>query len=296
MSKETKYIKTDIGFPDRWNPAWNKEVNEFQDVVLRVETTNVCNFKCDFCEHSNMQRVKGFMRDELYRKIIDEAYGMGFKNLDIRNMGEPLLDIKICEKVKYANKKGFENIYIHTNGYLLNEQVLDALGSAGMTMIIISLSPRNEFEKTRPGIKFKAVEKMVSEIRKSSFRNIVKIDYIKTGISKPDEEAEFKKWLEDSGLQLRENIKLHNWAKGTGETQRLYLCHRLWTSVTILWDGQVCLCCLDYEGEINLGNVSREQLATIVNGPDYCQIRGNHLGGYYLPKCSVCDMVKMKDI
>jgi radical SAM protein with 4Fe4S-binding SPASM domain len=242
-----------------------------------------------------MQRKKGFMSKEIYTSIINQASKLGFTTLDIRNMGEPLMDKHLPEKVQYARNQGFRSILIHTNGSLLNRKILDALGDSGMTMIIISLSPETEFEKSRPGIKFETMKKIITDIATSPYRSIIKVDYLKTGLSGSREDAAFKTWLEKEGFVIREKIQLHNWAKGTSENTTKSLCHRLWTSVTILWDGQICLCCLDYEGEINIGNIQKDHLIKLLNGSLYKQIRKNHLQGKFLQKCSMCDMVKVKD-
>ena len=47
----------------------DKEIQEFKTsriidyerVLLRMESTNHCNFKCTFCPHPQMKRKKGFM-------------------------------------------------------------------------------------------------------------------------------------------------------------------------------------------------------------------------------------------
>ena len=95
-------------------------------------------------------------------------------------------------------------------------------------------------------------------------------------------------------LIKRIDIELHNWAEGAANTFRQ--CHRLWTSVTVLWDGRVSLCCLDYEGEIEMGNVNNQTLQEIINGRLYQEVRQNHINGLFLDKCYRCDMPDIKDM
>ena len=56
------------------------------------------------------------------------------------------------------------------------------------------------------------------------------------------------------------------------------------------------LCCLDYEGDIELGNVKEQKLVDIINGDKYQEIRKNHIEGIFLDKCASCDMTEVKDL
>jgi len=269
---------------------------DYKRMLLRMESTNHCNFKCTFCPHPSMERKKGFMNEELYYNVIDQASKLGFIKLDLRNFGEPILDKRLGKMAKYAYDKGLNKIYIHTNGYGLSKKKLNEWGEAGITDVNISLSPKREFSLSRPGVN---VEKMFGNLEKlmssnSIWKHILSVDYIRTRLSTSEEEKEFFIWLEENNLAKRIDIDLHNWAEGSANTYRQ--CHRLWTSITVLWDGKVPLCCLDYEGEIILGDLNNNSLEEIINNEKYRLIRKNHSSGSFLEKCSQCDMAEVKDL
>lgn len=275
----------------------NDHVCNFSDILLRIESNNHCNFSCTFCPHSTMKRQKGFMDADLYYSIIDQASSAGFKKLDLRNFGEPILDKRLGDFASYANKKGLDRIYIHTNGYGLTEKILNRWGEGGITDANISLSPKREFGLSRPGVN---VERMFSGIEKimssnSPWKHLLSVDYIKTNESTEEEEKEFISWLDAQGLPKRIDISLHNWAEGE-HVDYYNQCHRLWTSFTILWDGRVSLCCLDYEGEVVMGDLKKQSLLEIINCKQYKEVRSNHINGLFLKKCSKCDMVVKKDL
>ena len=271
-------------------------IEDFSRLLLRLESTNKCNFKCTFCPHPEMKREQGFMDQDLFYKVIDEASELGFKKLDLRNFGEPILDRRLGDLARYAYDKGLDRIYIHTNGYGLSEKILKKWGEGGITDVNISLSPKREFSESRPGVNvermFKGIEKVMRS--DSKWKHILSVDYVRTGNSTAEEEKEFFNWLEEFNLLKRIEVDIHNWAKG--EVSNFMQCHRLWTSVTVLWDGQVSLCCLDYEGDIDLGNVNTSSLQDIINSEQYRLIRRNHINGSFLDKCSQCDMVEVKDL
>lgn len=299
--KDFTFEDVEVRFPSTWRPEMapaSGVLKDFTNVLLRLESTNHCNFACSFCPHPTMERAKGFMSETAITRLIDQAAELGFKMLDLRNFGEPIMDKRLASFAAYARDKGFNKIYIHTNGHLLNAKRLDEWGAGGITEVNLSLSPKREFSETRPGIPVEKYFKNIEELVKSKpkFLSILNVDYIRTGLSTPEEEFEFENWLKNIGIEKRVDIELHNWA--VGEDKSHFLCHRIWSSVTVLWNGQVSLCCLDYEGDYNLGNLSDQGnsgLLDVINSDQYVEIRRNHLSGKFLSKCASCDMPLNKD-
>lgn len=299
--RDFNFVQVKAKPPSTWEPSSIPSdgiLKDFSSTLLRLESTNHCNFACSFCPHPTMERKKGFMDELTIHKLLDEAGSLGFKMLDLRNFGEPIMDKRLASFAAYARSVGFTKIYIHTNGHLLTPQRLDQWGESGITEVNLSLSPKREFSETRPGINiekyFKNLEELV--LAKPTYLPILNIDYINTGLSTNEEIKDFESWLSQFGLVKRIDIKLHNWA--VGEEQDNYYCHRLWSSVTVLWNGEVSLCCLDYEGDYKLGLLggdSKETLSSIINSSTYIEIRKNHLQGKFLEKCAGCDMPRSKD-
>jgi hypothetical protein len=288
--------KVRLGVPSEWAIGKSELIDDFSSVVLRLETTNQCNFKCTFCPHPIHKRERLFLNAGLGEKVLREARDAGFRILDLRNFGEPLVDKRLPQFAATASRLGYNDIYIHTNGYGLTADRLGVLVSAGVTRIIVSLSPRREFETTRPGKSFDRLLRDMGTLRTSTHRDKVVIDHIDTGASTRLEIEEMRTRLDDIGLVLRTRIDLHNWASGQVDVDlERILCHRLWTSFTVLSNGQVALCCLDYEGDIVVGDVNVQTIGEIVNGPLYREIRAAHLAGEFLDKCAACDMPIVKD-
>ena len=101
---------------DRINsyPQTNFKFFEFPFVV-DIELTNFCNLKCIMCNQVYMKREKGFMEEELFKKIVDECIE-NKAGIRLIGLGEPFLHKKIIDFVKYVkNKKG--NLNITNNGF-----------------------------------------------------------------------------------------------------------------------------------------------------------------------------------
>ena len=69
-------------------------------------------------------------------------------------------------------------------------------------------------------------------------------------------------------------------------------CHALDTHVAILHDGRVVACCLDYSGQITLGNIADQSLPEILDSPTARNIREgfekHELRHPFCQKCSFC--------
>lgn len=265
------------------------------DVLLRIETTNACNFKCSFCPHRIMQRKIKVMDDSLYEKIILDAERIGMHTLDLRNFGEPLTDNKLNIRCGFAKEHGFDNIYIHTNGYLLTKELYGQLIRNGMSRFIVSLSPRKEFAETRGESLFEVIFDNLLEISRGYDTDKILIDFINTGNSTEDEVAEFKHSLQSIGYSIREEIQLHNWAHGAAiKSENVKLCRRLWNSFTVLSDGKVALCCLDYNAEHVMGDLNFQTITEVINSEMYQMFRRSHVNKSLVGLCKNCDMPYVK--
>ena len=93
-------------------------------VYINMETTNGCNASCIMCPHESMERAVGTMSMELFQQVVDEvvATGLPVKMFVVSGFGEPLLDRKIAERIRYIKSKGDYYTKFHTNAALLVEQ------------------------------------------------------------------------------------------------------------------------------------------------------------------------------
>jgi hypothetical protein len=111
---------------------------------LHMELTNMCNFDCEFCPDSRMKRPKGLMEAETARAILDEVAETGIaKSVHFHVMGEPTLHPQLADIVSYATSRGIETC-LTTNGSRFDEMTLEALLTAGIDRIIISLQTPDE--------------------------------------------------------------------------------------------------------------------------------------------------------
>lgn len=248
--------------------------------VVRIETTNACNARCVICPHRHMNRPVAQMDDALFRRIIDECAGQRCREIHLHNFGEPLLDKKLEERVRYAKAKGIAKVKIFSNGSLLTAERARRLIEAGLDEIKISFdgATREEFEAIRQPLRFDRVVGNVEQLVK--LRNELGAR-MKIGVaccSTTDRGATMRalaKLVDDFSFG-----KVHNWAsegQAAGRTAIRKPCARLWRTFTVLAGGEIALCCLDYDGRHLLGRLDgTTTIREIFDSPAYREVRRLH--------------------
>ncbi|HHT9113504.1 MAG TPA: radical SAM/SPASM domain-containing protein [Candidatus Wunengus sp. YC65] len=282
-----------------------KRIREWKgipDVVL-IENTNHCNAKCIMCPHSKMKRNKGTMSLELYKHIIDACIVLGIQRIQITGVGETLLDPLLFERIRYAKKAGIQEVNIFSNASLLTPQKQEMLLTSGVDLVFLSVDgfdPKS-YEDIRRGLSFEDVKgNVLSLLRKKEAGGNKKPFIVIGGLRvknnmsaylKSDFYKEVSK-LSDS-VWIGEEENMHDWSGNVGEIRFSRApwynqpCRRLWNTLSILWDGKVSLCCIDYEGTVNLGNIEKQSILEIWNSREIKELRNCHLNANF-EKIDLC--------
>jgi MoaA/NifB/PqqE/SkfB family radical SAM enzyme len=263
--------------------------------IVQIESTNICNAKCVFCPRDEMHRRQGVMSFDLFKKIVDECAELGITHVRVHNYGEPFIDRRLVEKVRYAKGKGIQEVGMISNGSLITEEVARGMIEAGLDAINISVDAggREVFESTRIGLKYDKVidnvERLV-RLRAELGRRRPKLilSFVRQNNS-ADEQAFIEHW---KAIADKIHITdLHNWA-GTlnRESDVNYPCYRPWLTFTILWDGRVSLCCADFDGRTVLGDLNSSTIQEVWNAEPYRNVRRMHLESGGPDICRSCDL------
>lgn len=101
-----------------------KEIISLPPSFIDIESTNACNAKCNICPHKKMRRKIGNMEWTLFKKIADDCARSNVRNITLNGFGEPLLDPLLSDRIKYLKKVGIPNVFMYTNGSLLDRVTL----------------------------------------------------------------------------------------------------------------------------------------------------------------------------
>ncbi len=265
--------------------------------IVQIESTNLCNAKCVFCPRDEMHRQQGIMDMDLFRKVVDECAALGITHVRLHNYGEPFLDRRLVEKVRYAKTRGIAEVGMISNGSLITPDIAQGLIDAGLDAINISVdaSGKETFERTRVNLDYDTVIdniRTLDRLRREAGRTRPKLilSFVRQQDS-PEEQAFIDAWR-----TIADKIHitdLHNWA-GTlnAHSDVAYPCYRLWLTFTVLWDGRVSLCCADFDGRHVLGDLRTSTIREVWNSPAYRAVRRQHLESGGPEICRSCDLPK----
>lgn len=252
-----------------------------------LEITNICNLNCSFCPKTS--REKRYMNIEEFEFIINKIKGYtNYVNLHV--MGEPTMHKDLKVFLDIAGKNNLK-VNITTNGTLLDGEVADTLlKTDSLNKISISL---HSFEANETKFTLdEYLQKIAVFAKKASETNKIitalrlwNLDFggVKGQNSLNDKIVSVLEQNFDVKISLEDMIKTNKDFKLAQKTflqlankfewpdiskdmdNEKVFCYGLRNQFAILVDGTVVPCCLDNQGQINLGNIFKTSLKDILN-------------------------------
>ena len=252
-----------------------------------IEITNVCNLSCNFCPKT--KRKYKFMNKEEFTYILEQVKPFT-DHIYFHLMGEPLLHENIEYFLKESKEKGL-HVNLTTNGTLLNKVGDKIINSNAVRQVNISL---HSFEANKKTVELEEYLNNVTDfiIKARENSNIICAirlwnmdsedlrgeNNLNKEILKIIEEnlgLEFslsEKLQESNKIKLKDKVYLNMAEKFQWTDIKIdtlgenVFCHGLRNQIGILADGTVVPCCLDSDGNLELGNVFEKTLEDILNG------------------------------
>lgn len=271
-----------IGKMGRFYPV--AKFKRIPDQII-IELTNACNLSCPVCPtHFAMKRARGFMDFGLYKSIIDE-----FKNkknkpeIALNFAGEPLLHPEIDKFIEYAAQNGHK-IFISTNATRLSKNLSKKLIGANLSSIHLCLEgiAKASHEAYKQGSNFEEVKKNIEDfiaIKKelANKKPYVTIQTLLTSFSE-NEVKNIEQWAKNIGANA---INLKTLSMGSYTTEEMKakykyllptkkeflrkssdinktLCSWPWRYAVVYWNGELGLCCTDFDNAVKLGNIKEK--------------------------------------
>jgi len=273
-----------------------------------VETANTCMLKCPTCPTvTAMKRKAGMIDMATFRRLADQI-DWKLDKMDFGYSGEPLMNPRIFEMISYAGKRmiptGFD-----TNGMLIEPFVEDIISSK-LRFITISLdgTSNESLTKFRIGADF---NKIISGLRKLCRKKralnlefpIITMQLIVMKHNEGEIDA-FIELARDIGVDkvcLKSlNLNIGFWLSGEERENlaNMYLptnerycryslneegpqfkkgflmpCIFPFNDMVVFWNGDVGLCCLDFNGRYIAGNVTEQPIKDIWRSELYNRYR-----------------------
>ena len=269
---------------------------------VSIEPTTSCNLRCPECPSGlrSFTRPTGMLQERVFSKVIDELAPV-LTNLTFYFQGEPYLNPKFLEMVRYASKK---NIFTSTstNAHYLNDEQARQTVESGLDRLIVSIDgvSQNTYEQYRIGGQLSKVvegtKNVIAWKRKLKSRTPhVVFQFLVVRANEHDiprlhqlakemgvDEVKLKTAqiydYENGSPLIPENPKYSRYEKTENglfkaKNPLLDQCWKMWSSCVITWDGQVVPCCFDKDAKHVMGDVTKQSFVEIWKSEPYQQFR-----------------------
>jgi radical SAM protein with 4Fe4S-binding SPASM domain len=233
----------------------------------------------------------------IFRKIIDELVRCNpawSNEVPVRHhgFGESLVHPHFDEFIRYAETHGVRTC-LSINPIVLTRAIADRLLQAAPSLLYISLDGHNDdtfvqirglphaYERSKDNL----LEFLHSK-RQKGIQTRVVLSMIDFFLNDQSVAVAQRYWSEVDGIDEVRIKPFCTWDGNAANVNQLVdikeqietpqgpvTCRWPWTSVTVLWDGDVVPCCFDFDKRYVLGNVASEALAAIWKGPRMRELR-----------------------
>ena len=279
-----------------------------------VEPTNVCNFRCEFCPESfpDYQEQVGYyqlMPAGTWDRIVEGLceWGVQLRVMRFYHLGEPLLNPRLPRMLITAKEKGIvARTEVTTNGSMLNAERARALVLAGLDYLRLSVYAVDD-----AGYRVATHSRYALTDIQENIRQLRRIRE-ELGRENPSIYAQFTALDATQGEAFREQWKdladdlavetLHNWPEAPhlvqlGQQTKTVkrVCPKPFYELSVKANGDVVCCCIDWSGQLKVGNVLENSLQEIWEGFALQRIQALHAAGKRdeLDACRDCTMIYM---
>lgn len=203
---------------------------------VAIEISSLCNRRCVFCPNHTYKREAAFLDEELYHKIIDELKEIRFKgSLTFSQYNEPLLDKRLPVFIEYARARlPHAYIYLNTNGDFLDNQLWQKLRSAGLDFALVSQYDGKVNDN---------IQDILSNLGRGETKHI-RVRVFDASVQ-ADNRAGLVKQKDKAKLPLKKR------------------CIRPFYQLQINYKGKAVLCCNDYMGSVEMGDMYHENIVEV---------------------------------
>jgi radical SAM protein with 4Fe4S-binding SPASM domain len=269
-------------------------------VRVRIEPASACNLRCGHCPTGaaaiSDNPNRGIMKLDLFNRLIPQIAAMkGIRAATLYLAGEPLLNKHFAVMLRRVKEEtNISSTTFTTNGMLLDEKACNALKSADVDVINVSLDGNSpeENDKIRTRSNFQRVRTNIHQARKTLEGTKIFIhNIIVPPLEKMLDRPRPPKYLTDEfGTQNVQSFMAIRWPgivgsylvannmeivkkNAVGTSTGEYFCNSPFVETVVESDGKVTVCCYNITHELMMGNVNETPLSEIWNGEKYRKLR-----------------------
>lgn len=285
---------------------------------IMIEPTAACNLRCPLCSNPVLKRTKGIMTQEMFEAVLTNL-DAPIKEITIGLTGEPLINPHVFTFIKKLSSRGIK-CSLPTNGILFDRFSMNEIFDSGLhhTNIAIDGATEQTYLKYRIGGDFTRLVKNIKALcdekrRRNAKYPIITMQFLvmKTNEHEIDAIKKLATELQPDRLHLKsaalwtslthrergnlakEWLPTHDeFSRYNGDlliTEPVDVCPFAYDNSVILWNGDVALCCYDFDGKYIFGNLIKEKFSDVYHKEKYYRIRKEVID-QTLDICKECDI------
>ena len=313
IESERDYLEGEIR-TKRKNKKYKLKPMPLIPKIVRIQTINTCNARCVFCPAGEINNLNPLRKMDfnLFKKIVDECFQIEVGRIIPYFQNEPLCDNELERKLYYITKKRGSDLrpkmHLNTNAGLLTGERSRRLIDSKLDELRVSINSLREevYESVMPPLKLKKVINNVETLitlreKLKSKTPSVKVIVVRT-VENKDEIESMQKFWSDRGIQIdirRLNNRGKSRIKETGLNPNPWhlreYCRNPFVHLNVLSNGDVNLCCVDYERKHIVGNLGESSLKEIWHGKEFNRLRSKYLRKEWDGLlCATCEITSLK--
>ena len=286
----------------------NKPVQWGLPMTISFEPTTACNLRCPECPSGlrAFTRPTGNLKEDFFKETIDDIY-KELLYLIFYFQGEPYINPKFLDMVKYANNKGIYTI-TSTNAHFLNDDNARKTIESGLDRLIISVdgtsqetyeSYRKEGNLENVLMGARNIIKWKKKLKSKTPHTIFQFLVVKPNEHQIPEIYKLAKEIGIDEVKLK-TAQIYDYAGGNPliptidqysrykkesdgtysiKNELLNHCWKLWHACVVTWDGLVVPCCFDKDAIHRLGDLKNAKFSEIWHNENYAHFRSQLLKG-----------------
>lgn len=276
------YEITDIDrtLEEKWGDAYKRYRKEWdlatalkssdKPLYIVMETNSYCNMRCKMCIRNFDNSKNRKVNVDMFRlnKILIQANQMGVPSFFVGAEAECLINPQIKGIIKMVKEVGggIDNFLI-SNGYALNDEIIDLLIELEWERVYISLdAAKPETYKKIRGCDLNIVEKNIKRLierrnSKGSMFPLVRVSFVIQDENRDEMEMFIEKWkdivdiIDFQNLIHYENMEVkHNLPSID------YQCAYPFRTMLVDCDGMMYPCCTEWGYKMPIGNIDKMSL------------------------------------
>jgi len=256
---------------------------------VQIQTQSGCNGRCVFCPNESVLKSdleQGRMPEPMFQKIIDDLAETKPRRISLYLMNEPTADKRLPRFIKYVKERvPSASTLITTNGTYLTEEKVAAYIDAGLDRIKVSLQSLDP-ERNRQLMGYSS-EKVIENIinarglikRKRAHKPDLRVSMLVTSVN-GNEIHETRRFWRAKGVRLVTSALENRGGNfdgalnlNVGDMKSMGDCIRPSREMCILFNGDVALCCVDWNRTVIAGNVWENSVHDVWNSGVYQKVR-----------------------